>query len=292
MEKKIQVALIQFSPLSYDVKNNISKALILSKQALEQGAKIIVLPELFDSGYCVEDKDQKYALSFKDLKHPTLKSLHNLAIRYKAYIIACSIEKDQNKLFDTAYILGTKGLIGKYRKIYLWGNEKKRFQKGNKYPVFKLKFPNFSIKLGLQICYEVGFGEGARILALQGAQIICYSAAFGKVRTYAWDLASKARALENGVFVLASNRSGEEISKIDGNKLEFAGHSRIINPKGEILATCEKEEGFIINEIDIKEVEIQRNTIPYLKDLNLKLTQKNLKEIHLNTKEKKWQKKF
>ncbi|EAI4298571.1 carbon-nitrogen hydrolase family protein [Campylobacter lari] len=292
MEKKIQVALIQFSPLSYDVSNNINKALFLSKQALEKGAKIIVLPELFNSGYCIEDKDKKYAFSLENLNHPILKILHDLAIKYKAYIIACSIEKDKNKLFDTAYIIGAKGLVGKYRKIYLWGKENKRFSKGKKYPIFKLKFQNFNIKIGLQICYEVGFSEGARILALQGAQIICYNAAFGKARSYAWDLASRARALENGIFILACNRSGKEISKIDKSLLEFAGNSRIINPKGEILAACEKEEGFIIREIDIDEVKFQRKTIPYLKDLNLKLTQKKLNEIYLNIKEKKWQKKF
>lgn len=139
----------------------------------------------------------------------------------------------------------------------------------------------------MQICYEIGFSEGSKFLALQGAEIICFPSAFGKARTYVWDLASRARALENGVFVLAANRSGSEISKINNKTLTFAGKSKIINPKGEIIKEILEEEGFIVAELDLEEVQIQRQrqNLPYLKDLNLKLNQEILTSIHLNTKE-------
>lgn len=139
----------------------------------------------------------------------------------------------------------------------------------------------------MQICYEIGFSEGSKFLALQGAEIICFPSAFGKARTYVWDLASRARALENGVFVLAANRSGSEISKINNETLTFAGKSKIINPKGEIIKEILEEEGFIVAELDLEEVQIQRQrqNLPYLKDLNLKLNQEILTSIHLNTKE-------
>ncbi|EOG4014825.1 carbon-nitrogen hydrolase family protein [Campylobacter coli] len=233
MQKLLKVALIQFAPKSYEVQNNLDKALKLAHLALEQGARLIVLPELYDS----------------------------------------------------AYIISHKGLLGVYRKIYLWGNEKERFARGDKYPIFELEFENFKLKLGLQICYEIGFSEGSRFLALQGAEIICFPSAFGKARTYVWDLASRSRALENGVFVLAANRSGSEISKINNETLTFAGKSKIINPKGEIIKEILEEEGFIIAELDLEEVQIQRKNLPYLKDLNLKLNQEILTNIHLNTKE-------
>ncbi|EAL1419923.1 carbon-nitrogen hydrolase family protein, partial [Campylobacter coli] len=90
---------------------------------------------------------------------------------------------------------------------------------------------------------------------------------------------------ENGVFVLAANRSGSEMSKINNETLTFAGKSKIINPKGEIIKEILEEEGFIIAELDLEEVQIQRKNLPYLKDLNLKLNQEILTNIHLNTKE-------
>ncbi|KAA6233754.1 carbon-nitrogen hydrolase family protein [Campylobacter sp. LR264d] len=286
MSKILKVALIQFSPISYDRKANLKKSLNLAKNALEDGAKIVLFPELFDSGYCIEDRDKEFGLDFS--KNEIFSKLLELAKTYKAYMIACSIEKVKSKLYDTAYVIGKKGILGKYRKIYLWGDEIKRFKSGNEYPVFKLNFDEFSVKVGLQICYEIGFGEGARFLALKGAEILCYMAAFGKARNYVWDLASKVRALENGQFILACNRSGSEISKLSQEELLFAGNSRIINPKGEILGKITQKEGVLIREIDLEEVAIQRENLPYLKDIDLKLNSKILKKI---IKEKKWLKK-
>ncbi len=283
MKKKLKVGVIQFNPKSYNYEHNLSKAINLSTKALKEGAKLIVLPELFDSGYCVEDKDRDFSIDFKS-KHPTLQALKKLTKEYEAYIIACSIERDKN-LYDSAYIIDKEGKIEIYRKIYLWGDESKRFSRGNKYPVFELDFKEFKIKIGLQICYEVGFSEGARFLALQGAKIICYTAAYSKIRSYAWDLASRARALENGVFVLAANRCGNEFSKLSKKELHFGGKSKIINPKGEVIKELLEEEDFIISELDLDEVKEQRKTIPYLKDLNLKLNRNMLKKIHLKIKE-------
>ncbi|TLD85078.1 carbon-nitrogen hydrolase family protein [Helicobacter sp. MIT 11-5569] len=289
----MKVALIQFTPESYQREENLDKSLNLASKAVEKGAKIIVLPELFDSGYCVEDKDSKFGLDFaffqkaiknkrlKELssKYPTLHRLYEFAKTHSIHIITSSIEKDKNKFYDSAYIINKEGLVGKYRKIYLWGNEKKRFQRGKDYPIFKLKIDKEIIKVGLGICYEIGFGEGARFLSLKGAQILIYPAAFGKARNYVWDLASRARALENGVFVLANNRSGSEVSKLNGETLEFAANSRIINPKGEILTQALQDEEVIVADLNLAEVTSQREALPYLKDLNVKLNQKVLKEL-------------
>ncbi|MCX2682551.1 carbon-nitrogen hydrolase family protein [Campylobacter sp. MIT 21-1685] len=285
--RKLKVAIIQFAPSSYEIQNNLDKALFLIQKALEQGAKLIVLPELFDSGYCVEDKDKHYALSLKNCKHQTLKNLLELAKKYQSYIVGCSIEKERKKLFDTAYILGKDGLVGIYRKIYLWANEKQRFAHGKLYPVFELEFEHYKLKLGLQICYEIGFAEGARLLALQGAELICYPAAFGKAREYVWDLASRARALENGVFVLAANRSGKENSKLNTQELFFGGKSKIINPRGEILQELLEEEGILCEEIDLEICKIQRQSLPYLQDLNIKLHHKTLQNIYTIQSQKK-----
>lgn len=281
MPRKIKVCIVQFAPLSYEREKNLSKALSLASKAVSEGAKIIALPELFDSGYCVEDRDGEFAIDFSNLEHPTLKALFDFAKKHEVVFIACSIERRNGKLFDTAYIISKQGLVGKYSKIYLWGDEKRRFGSGENYPVFELEIQRgLSVKIGLQICYEIGFAEGARFLALQGAELLFYPSAFGKARVYVWDLASRARALENGIFVLAINRSKEEDSKLSKQNLYFAGRSRIISPKGEILKEVFEDEGYILEELDLDALQTQREALPYLRDLDVKLNQRILEKLN------------
>ncbi|MDU9719343.1 carbon-nitrogen hydrolase family protein, partial [Helicobacter pylori] len=169
--------------------------------------------------------------------------------------------------------------VGKHRKIYLWGDEKSRFKRGKKYEVFTLDFGDFSAKVGLQICYEIGFGVGANLLALQGAEVLIYPSAFGKARAYNWDLLSRARALENGCFVCACNHSGEETSAKLKQTLEFAGDSRIIAPNGKIIVQATKLNEVIIAEMDLNEAALQRQKIPYLQDFDTKLAKKGFGKL-------------
>ena len=208
----LNVALIQMCPKPYKLRENLRLALKLAKDSLKKGANLIVFHELFDSGYCVSSHDSDFAMDFaKPQKHATFKALSAFAKENAVHIVACGIEKSNKKLYDTAYIIAPSGkCVGKHRKIYLWGKEKSRFSKGKKYEVFNLNFGNFSAKVGLQICYEIGFGVGANILALKGAEVLIYPSAFGAARAYNWDLLSRARAVENGCFVLACNHSGTE----------------------------------------------------------------------------------
>ena len=284
----LNVALIQMCPKPYALSKNLALALNLVKEARKKGANLIVLPELFDSGYCVGDRDAEFGIDFSAIKrdkkaqqNATFRALSDFAKSSGAYIVACSIEKSskeksRKKLFDTAYIISPQGkLIGKHRKIYLWGEEKSRFSNGKKYEVFSLDFGNFKAKVGLQICYEIGFGVGANILALQGAEILIYPSAFGKARVYNWDLLSRARALENGVFVCACNHSGAESNPALKQTLEFAGDSRIVAPNGKITTQATKLNEVIIANIDLDEVKTQREKIPYLKDFDTKLTKRS-----------------
>ncbi|WRG40163.1 carbon-nitrogen hydrolase family protein [Helicobacter pylori] len=283
----LKTAVIQMQSKPYALNENLQLALNLTKEAHNKGANLIVLPELFDSGYCVNDKDADFGLDFKTieygeetLKNETLRALIGFAKSSDTHIVACSIEKNNKKLYDSAYIIPPKGrIVGKHRKIYLWGDEKSRFKRGKKYEVFTLDFGDFSAKVGLQICYEIGFGVGANLLALQGAEVLIYPSAFGKARAYNWDLLSKARALENGCFVCACNHSGEETNAKLKQTLEFAGDSRIIAPNGKIIVQATKLNEVIIAEMDLNEVALQRQKIPYLQDFDTKLTKKGFGKL-------------
>ena len=273
----LTVALIQMCPKPYALQENLRLALKLAKDSLKKGANLVVFHELFDSGNCISPRDSDFALDFaKPQNHATFKALSAFAKENAVHIVACGIEKAGGKLFDTAYIITPNGkCVGKHRKIYLWGDEKSRFSKGKKYKVFKLNFGNFSAKVGLQICYEIGLGVGANILALQGSEILIYPSAFGAARAYNWDLLSRVRAVENGCFVLACNHSGIENAESSAETIEFAGDSRIISPKGTIIKKATKLNEAIIAQINLDEIYSQREAIPYLKDLDTKLTKRS-----------------
>lgn len=286
IKRILNIALIQMCPKPFLRDENLALALKLAKDSLKKGANLVVFHELFDSGYCVAQRDSDFALDFsKPQKHATFKALSAFAKENSVHIVACGIEKSGKKLYDTAYIIAPSGkCVGKHRKIYLWGKEKSRFYKGKKYEVFKLNFGNFSAKVGLQICYEIGFGVGANILALQGAEILIYPSAFGAARAYNWDLLSRARAVENGCFVLACNHSGIESSALDSalstqKDAEFVGDSRIISPQGKIIKKATQLNQAIIAQINLDEIYPQREAIPYLKDFDTKLTKRSFGKI-------------
>jgi predicted amidohydrolase len=254
----ITVAAIQMNCIPADLGANLRKAKSLIDAAVERGAQLIVLPELFNTGYRVEEKDVELAES---IPGTTTEWMKQLAQECNVYITGAILETGESNglVYDTAVLVGPEGVMGRYRKTHLWDTENTRFAKGDEFPVFETPWG----KIGLQICYEVGFPEGARIMTLKGANIIVYPSAFGSARLYAWDLATRARALENGAYVIAANRTGTE-----KEVTTFGGHSRIIGPCGNVLEEAKQDDDVIVAEIDLQKVIDQRRTIPYLRDLN------------------------
>ena len=263
MSNQVTVALIQMDCVLEDKEHNLEHAAKLIAKAAARDASLIVLPELFSTGYRVEPADYELAES---IPGATTDWMQKQAGLYTAYLIATIIEKDVNgDLYDTAVVVGPEGLISRYRKMHLWAGEAKRFKRGNTLDIVELPFA----KIGLQVCYEIGFPEQARVLTQAGAQIIVYSSAFAKTRAYVWDISSKSRALENGVFVLACNRTGVEY------ETTFGGLSRIVAPNSDVLAgTGTDGEAVICAELELDDIEKQRLRIPFLRDLNSKLVLK------------------
>lgn len=266
MSYDFRVAAIQMNCVLGSVKENHSIASEMIQKSVDMGAKLVVLPELFNTGYRTEQMDYKLA---QHIPGETSYWMQELCKKNNIILVASILEcgEVQGLIYDTALSVNASGVLNIYRKIHLWDKESLRFTKGQEFPIVNLGFA----KLGMQICYEIGFPEGARILSLKGADILAYPSAFGKARLYAWDIATRSRALENGVYIIAANRSGEE--KED---TVFAGHSRIVNPKGEVLAEAFKENEVLVADIDLDFVGRQRRELPYLRDLNKTLINKCL----------------
>lgn len=267
--RTIKVAAIQLECIPYDKKQNMQIAEDYIRQAAAQGADMIVLPELFQTGYQVEDQDTQLA---ETIPGETTDALCSLSEELNVCIIGNIIEKSflSGTLYDTSFVL-SGGLRGVYRKIYLWQTEQLRFKRGTEYPVIDLGF----VKIGMQICYEAGFPEGARLLALKGAEIIIYCAAFSGERSYVWDLATRARALENGVFVIGTGRAGQEAENVP-----FAAMTRIVGPKGQILSQVKSSGSeLIVQEIELDDIERQRKEVPYMRDYDLSLTARQFSSL-------------
>ena len=252
---KVSVAAIQMECLQGNKTENMKKAFLLMEDACSQGAKLALLPELFSTGYCVRNQDLELA---ERIPGETIEKIEHFAKAKGVCVSGTILEHGESKgvIYDTAFFITPEGNQGTYRKIFLWDSERTRFKRADCFPVFDSGIG----KIGIQICYEIGFPEGARILALKGADILLYPSAFGAPRFYVWDVATRSRALENGAFLIAANRSGKE----DG--IEFAAHSRIVNPRGEVLCEAQKQDEVIVAEIDLDLVPLQRRAVPYLRD--------------------------
>jgi predicted amidohydrolase len=237
----MKAAFIQFDPVFGEIEVNIKKAVGLVERT---GAEIIVLPELFNTGYLIVSKDEAFDLSEPIPGGKTTEALSAAAREKNAHIVAGLIERENDNLFNSAVVISPSGYLGKYRKIHLFSEEKRWFQPGD------LGFNVFDIgicKIGVMVCFDWFFPESMRTLALKGADLICHSA--NLVLPFCQD-AMITRCLENRVFAVTANRTGEENRK--GEKLHYTGRSQITGPDARILyqAGAETEE-IGIAEIDV-----------------------------------------
>ncbi len=239
----MRVAFVQMNVELLNPEKNYSRAEKMVKEAVEKGSKLVVLPELFDSGYNFESRDEVEEVAGEIPDGPTTEFLVEIAKDFDVFIVAGTAEKDERgKLYNSAVLVGPVGwgYMGKYRKVHLFYREKLFFQPGD------LGFRVFNIgqaKVGVMICFDWFFPESARTLALKGADIIAHPS--NLVMPYA-PRAMPIRALENRVYTVTANRIGEE------RGLRFIGKSTIASPKAEVLAMgSEDEEEVAVVDVDL-----------------------------------------
>ena len=239
----MKAAFVQTSPVFGEVKANVDKA--VAKLA-KLDAALIVLPELFSTGYQFRSKKELLELAEEVPSGYATRSLIEAAKARGAYIVAGLAERAGKKAYNSAVLVGPRGLVGTYRKAHLFWNEKRFFTAGNTpFEVYNIGIA----RVGMMICFDWLFPEAARALALKGADIICHPS--NLVLPHC-PQAMITRCLENRVFAITANRIGVE-QRVKGQKLKFIGQSQIVAPDGKILyrASINKEEIGII-EIDPK----------------------------------------
>jgi len=278
-KKNFKLGLIQMA-MTPDLEENLARAINWIREAHDQGAEVICLPELFRSQYFCQHEDVSYFNLAESIPGSSTEALREIAKELCAVIIAPIFERRAAGVYhNSVAVIDKDGLIiGIYRKMHIPDDpayyEKFYFTPGDLgFRVFETQIGS----IGTLICWDQWYPEGARISALKGASILFYPTAIGwhpdeklidrAAQLDAWRTIQRAHAIANGVYVAAVNRVGHEKLQSHDSGIEFWGSSFICDPFGVILAegSADREE-VLIAEVDLLHIEKTRRDWPFLRD--------------------------
>ena len=273
----VNVALIQ-TACSAEPAANVRKTLAAANRAARQGAQIICTQELFRSQYFCQSEDHAFFKLAEPIPGPTTAAFQRLAKQHKVVVIASLFEKRAAGLYhNSAVVIDADGaLLGVYRKMHIPDDplyyEKFYFTPGDLgFRAWQTRYA----RIGVLICWDQWYPEGARLTALQGAEILFYptaigwhpseKAALGKRQHESWELIQRSHAVANGCYVAVPNRVGHE--KLAGDGIEFWGQSFVADTSGAIVkrASADGEETLIVP-VDLSQVDTTRTHWPFLRD--------------------------
>src|SRR5256885_5933500 len=236
----MKVGYFQFAPVFGDITRNLST---MSHRLSTVECDLMVLPELFNTGYQFVSVDEVRAMAEEIPGGPTTERLRKLAAERGLHLVAGLAERAGDRLYNSAVLVGPAGLIGVYRKTHLFFEENLFFSPGDTgFPVFDIG----PARVGLMVCFDWFYPESARTLALKGADIIAHPS--NLVLPHCPD-AMVTRCLENRVFAVTCNRIGSE-ERAGKKRLTYIGNSEVVNPAGNILRRAAG------NQVDLSVVEI------------------------------------
>ncbi|GJY01589.1 omega-amidase, chloroplastic [Tanacetum coccineum] len=266
---EFKIGLCQLS-VTADKERNIAHARLAIKEAAEKGAMLVLLPEIWNSPYA----NESFPVYAEDIdagvdSSPSTAMLSEVAHSLKITIVGGSIpERCGDKLYNTCCVFDTDGkLKAKHRKIHLFDinipgkitfEESKTLTAGETPTVVDTDVG----RIGIGICYDIQFQELAMLYAARGAHLLCYPGAFNMTTgPLHWELLQRARAVDNQLYVATCSPARDAES---GGYVAW-GHSTLVGPFGEVLATTEHNEATIIAEIDYSLMELRRTNLPLQK---------------------------
>ncbi|GJM43302.1 MAG: hydrolase [Gemmatimonadota bacterium] len=244
------------------------KHLPLIEEAGRQGVQVLCLQEIFDGPYFCPSQDARWCDTAEAVPGPTVEALAPIAAKHQMVIVVPVYEREQAGVYyNTAAVIDADGkYLGKYRKNHIphtsgfW--EKFFFKPGNLgYPVFQTAYA----KVGVYICYDRHFPEGARLLGLNGAEIVFNpSATVAGLSQYLWKLEQPAHAVANGYFMGCINRVGTEAPWNIG---KFYGTSYFVDPRGQFLAEAsEDDDELVVADLNLDMIEEVRRVWQFYRD--------------------------
>lgn len=275
------MGLVQMSCTS-DPRENLEKCLAHIAEAARRGANIVATQELFRSLYFCQTEDHEHFKLAEPIPGESTAALTSLARDKGIVIVASLFEQRAPGLYhNTAVVIDADGtLLGKYRKMHIPDDplfyEKFYFTPGDLgFRAFDTRFG----RIGVLICWDQWYPEGARLTALQGAQILFYPTAigwhpaekaeYGERQHSSWETIQRAHAIANGVYVAVANRIGHEPTPPGhpGAGIQFWGQSFITDPAGQIMTRgAIAAEEILLAECDFRQLDVQRTHWPFLRD--------------------------
>jgi len=234
----MRAGYLQFAPVFGDKQDNLAR---VGEFLGGVRADLVVLPELFATGYTFESREELAGLAEEE-GGPTFVALGEFSRRLGGAVVAGIAERAGASCYNSCFVFAHGEVVGRYRKIHLFNREKQLFEPGDRgFSVVDLG----GVKLGLLICFDWIFPEAARTLALAGAAILCHPS---NLLLPHCPQAMITRCLENRVFAITANRVGTEARA--GEEIKFIGSSQVVSPRGEVLVRACEEEMLQIIEID------------------------------------------
>jgi N-carbamoylputrescine amidase len=276
-ETQLKIAVIQ-TECSANPAENVSKTLAAVEEAADRGARIVCTQELFRSQYFCQSEDHEYFKLAEPIPGPTTEQFQAVARKRELVLVVSLFERRASGLYhNTAAIIDADGsLLGIYRKMHIPDDplyyEKFYFTPGD------LGFKSWRTRyarIGVLICWDQWYPEGARLTALSGAEILFFPTAIGwhpsekaehgERQHSAWETIQRGHAIANGCYVAVPNRIGHE--RLVGDGIQFWGQSFIAGPSGEILAkaSSDQEETLVVP-VDLAKVDLTRTHWPFLRD--------------------------
>jgi predicted amidohydrolase len=235
----MKIGYMQFAPVLGDMQATLAAINRLGAQC--DDVDLLVLPELCNSGYNFESTEQAWATSEVIEDSAFLRELASLCYKHNCHAASGFNERDGDRLYNSAVLVGPQGYVGRYRKLHLFMREKDHFEPGD------VGLPVFDIgpcRVGLSICFDWSFPEVWRILALEGAEVVCHPS--NLVLPGLAQSAIPIHALINRYYVVTANRIGTE------RDLHYTGMSTIASPRGQVLLQASAEDEAVgIIEVDI-----------------------------------------
>jgi omega-amidase len=250
----IKAGLVQFDVEKGRIDANMEKVFRLLENLARENVDIAVLPEMFTCSF--DNENLKIHTQSTDT---LIKKLRTFAFEHNMAITGSLPEMENGSIFNTMIFIDADGTVkGKYRKIHLF-----RLTKEHLYytPGKQIVTVNSLLgRIGLMICYDLRFPELARAMFLDQADIIVISAQWPESRKMHWETLIKARAIENQLFMVCSNRTGKD------DILSFPGMSMVVDPMGNVLAEAGRDENCVYAKIDPENIFTARSLIPCIND--------------------------
>jgi predicted amidohydrolase len=254
-----RAACVQFDVRPGDVAANVAAMRIGIDEAVAAGAALCVLPELWSTSFLSTFDDR--TLQAADAAEHELREMSG---EHGLVTVGSTVEFSEGRIYNTAYVYERGELRASYRKIHLFSPnlEQRHHSSGSEPTIAETRLG----RIGVLICYDLRFPELSRFYFHKGADLLAVPGQWPEARSQHWRTLLRARAIENELFVVGCNRTGQDHSLKSGEPMSFPGDGRIVDPTGEILASGSGDAGAVVADIELRKIRTMRRILPVQRD--------------------------